>query len=82
MQIVRLYFDQPFMVIETTIGPIDISDNLGKEVISRFYTGLTSSSDGAATWWTDSQGGEMQQRILNERASFQVNVTEQIGGAR
>jgi hypothetical protein len=31
-QTVRLYADQPFLEFEYTIGPIDISDDRGKEV--------------------------------------------------
>lgn len=81
MQVVRLYADAPHLVMESTIGPIDISDNLGKEVISRFYTSLNTTNNGTATWFADSMGGEMQMRLLNQRLSFQVNVTEQIGGA-
>jgi lysosomal alpha-mannosidase len=37
-QIVRLYADQPFLEFEYTIGPIDIADGLGKEVITRYAT--------------------------------------------
>ncbi len=38
--------------LETTIGPIDISDGNGKEVFSRFTSQLKTTS----TWYTDSEG--------------------------
>jgi lysosomal alpha-mannosidase len=77
VQTVRLYADQPFLEFEYTIGPIDISDNRGKEVITRYTTrGLRTDS----TWYTDSQGQEMQKRRYNFRPTWPLNVTEPVAG--
>jgi hypothetical protein len=43
--------DFPYLEIETTIGPIDVSDFNGKEVTMRFNTSLYTN----ASWWTDAQ---------------------------
>jgi len=76
-QIVRLYADQPFLEFEYTIGPIDIADGLGKEVITRYATrGFPTDK----TWYTDSQGLEMQQRRYNFRPTWSLNVTEPVAG--
>jgi lysosomal alpha-mannosidase len=76
-QTVRLYADQPFLEFEYTIGPIDISDNRGKEVITRYATrGFSTDS----TWYTDSQGQEMQKRRYNYRPTWPLNVTEPVAG--
>jgi hypothetical protein len=48
----------------------------GKEIISRFSTNI--SSDGYL--YTDSNGREMQQRLLNYRPTWKLNVTEPVAG--
>lgn len=100
-QTVRLYADQPFLEFEYTIGPINISDDRGKEVwttgllcvrngilsrhtahygpqvITRYATrGFSTDS----TWYTDSQGQEMQKRRYNYRPTWPLNVTEPVAG--
>ena len=51
-QIVRLRKGSPAVEIEWTVGPIPIDDSLGKEVISRFESSLSSDK----TISTDSNG--------------------------
>ena len=75
-QVVRLYQGGKFVEFEYTIGPIPFADGFGKEVISRFDTSLASN----ATWWTDANGREMQQRIKNYRATWDLNITEPVAG--
>uniref|UniRef100_A0A1X7VJH7 Alpha-mannosidase n=1 Tax=Amphimedon queenslandica TaxID=400682 RepID=A0A1X7VJH7_AMPQE len=58
-QVVRLYKNKPSIELEYTIGPIDIKDNLGKEVISRFSTNFKTKS----TFYTDSNGRETIKRM-------------------
>jgi lysosomal alpha-mannosidase len=48
-----------FLEIEAQIGPVDISDGLGKEVFTRFTTNLDSNG----TLYTDSEG-EISPKIL------------------
>lgn len=62
--------------IESTVGPIDISDEQGKEVISRFSTNLASNK----TWFSDSNGLEMQERRLNFRFQFDALIQEPVSG--
>ncbi|CAI8041735.1 Alpha-mannosidase [Geodia barretti] len=58
-QTVKLYSNLPIAIFEYTIGPIPYEDKVGKEVVSRFTTDLKSN----ATWYTDSNGREMQKRM-------------------
>jgi lysosomal alpha-mannosidase len=60
----------------TTVGPIPISDNLGKEVILR----LQSSLHTAKTFYSDSEGMEMQKRVLNYRPTWNVSIAEPVAG--
>eukprot|EP01133_Synstelium_polycarpum_P001460 gene1460-1693_t len=76
IQTFRLYADQDFLEIEETVGPIDISDGIGKEVISRWNTTLDTKN----TWYSDSNGMEMMERILNYRPSWNFTVVEPTSG--
>lgn len=62
--------------LETTIGPIDVSDLNGKEVFMRFDSPIET----AAEWYTDSEGGEMQLRVRNYRSSFPFVNLEPVAG--
>lgn len=62
-QVVRLYQGAQHVEFESTIGPIDISDHRGKEVIIRFTSDVNSNG----TFSTDSEGQEMLDRVLNGR---------------
>jgi len=75
-QTVRLYANSPHLELEHTVGPIDISDNLGKEVVTRYSTRLATQS----VWYTDSEGQEMQYRKRNYRPTWPLNVTEPVAG--
>jgi lysosomal alpha-mannosidase len=52
----------------------DFSDNVGKEIISRFK--LDFLSDGL--FYTDSNGREMLERKRNFRPTWSVNITEPV----
>ena len=73
---VRLYKDLPFIEIVSKIGPIDISDGMGKEVIHRYTTSVNSGSD----WYTDSSWEEMMLRRRNHRFSWTYNMTNPVAG--
>ncbi|EFA84943.1 alpha-mannosidase [Heterostelium album PN500] len=71
IQVFRLYTNVDYLEVEETVGPIDIADGLGKEVITRFNTSLNTNN----TWYSDSNGMEMVQRIIDYRFSWEyVNV--------
>ncbi|EGG20517.1 alpha-mannosidase [Cavenderia fasciculata] len=74
IQIFRLYDGVPYLEIEETVGPIDISDGIGKEVITQWNTSLNTKQ----TWWTDSNGQEMQERVYNFRDTWDLNVTQPV----
>eukprot|EP00039_Didymoeca_costata_P021504 m.344721 g.344721 ORF g.344721 m.344721 type:complete len:1047 (-) comp25011_c0_seq1:126-3266(-) len=67
-----------------TVGPIPLTASgntaseavSGKEVISRFESGIQSGK----VWYSDSNGREMQRRELNFRPSWEFNQTESIAG--
>ena len=44
-----------------TVGPIDVSDSIGKEVVARLQCGIASAS----ALFTDSNGREMMRRLRN-----------------
>ena len=75
-QTIRLYNDSKTLSFEWIVGPIDISDGIGKEVITRFTTDLSSNS----TFYTDSNGREVLTRTRNYRASWPFNQTESVSG--
>jgi alpha-mannosidase len=57
-----------YVEVEFSVGSVPIDDSLGKEIITRFTTGVASN----LTVYTDSNGREMQQRIYNVRLSRRV----------
>jgi len=72
----RLYPDTEYVEVEYEIGPIPFKDGLGREVITRFDTDIDSD----ATWFTDANGREFQERIRNYRETWKYNNTEPISG--
>lgn len=75
-QVVRLYAGQDYIEIEDVIGPVDISDKLGKEIITKYTTNLNTQN----TWYSDSNGIELLQRKLNYRPSWNFTVEEPVAG--
>lgn len=71
-QVVRLYHNATALELEYTIGPVPIADGLGKEVVSRLDTDISSGE----LFSTDANGFEMAERIRNHRATFKLNLTE------
>jgi lysosomal alpha-mannosidase len=72
-QVIRLYAGENHLEVEATVGPIDISDNFGKEVISRFSTNLNNKG----IFYTDSEGMEFEKRTRNYRP-WPYNITEPV----
>jgi hypothetical protein len=63
---------------EWTVGAIPIDDSNGKEVVMRFTAGAAwaNSSGSPPILWSDSNGLEMQQRVLNRRPSWNSTAWE------
>lgn len=69
-QTVRIAQGEEFIEFEFQTGQIPISDAVGKELITKFSTSIKSK----ATWYTDSNGREFQQRIV---LSFLLSILTQ-----
>ncbi|XP_029413237.1 lysosomal alpha-mannosidase isoform X2 [Nannospalax galili] len=75
-QVVRLYQGQRHLELEWTVGPIPVEDGWGKEVISRFKTGLKTKGQ----FYTDSNGREILKRRRDYRPTWRLNQTEPVAG--
>ena len=75
-QTIRLYQDSQHLEFEWQIGPIDVQDNVGKEVVTKFQTNLNSNS----LFYTDSNGREMLTRKRNYRPTWPLQQTEYVAG--
>ena len=75
-QIIRLTQGSPIVEFEYTVGHIPVDDNQGKEIISRFTTGIDSQS----TFYTDSNGREFVKRVRNYRPTWNYTTTEVTAG--
>ena len=73
-QVVRVYKTEKFVEFEWLVGPIPIDDNVGKEIVSRFYTVM--KTDGI--FYTDSNGREMLKRKRNHRETWKLDSKEPV----
>lgn len=62
--------------IETFVSSIDVSDSIGKEVVLLIKTNIENNK----TFYTDSNGMEMQKRILNYRPTWNLTVHQPVAG--
>lgn len=74
-QVIRLYKDEEYVEFDWVVGPIPVKDGIGKEVITRFHADLTTNS-----FYTDANGREIKQRILNYRPTWDLNLSEPVAG--
>ncbi|CRK93801.1 CLUMA_CG007329, isoform A [Clunio marinus] len=75
-QVVRVYKNEKFIEFEWLVGPIPVNDNIGKEIVSRFFTVMKSGG----AFYTDSNGREMLKRQRNHRDTWKLSLKEQIAG--
>ncbi|XP_034666347.1 lysosomal alpha-mannosidase isoform X1 [Drosophila subobscura] len=75
-QVVRVYRTRSYAEFEWLVGPIPVDDNVGKEVITRFTSGIES----AGTFYTDSNGREMIKRRRNQRDTWNLKLNEEVSG--
>ncbi|XP_066143340.1 lysosomal alpha-mannosidase-like [Euwallacea fornicatus] len=71
-QIIRVYKGQNYIEFDWLVGPLNVSDGNGIEVISRFTVEDFKNNE---TFYTDSNGREMIERKLNYRPTFTYNST-------
>jgi lysosomal alpha-mannosidase len=78
VQKISLYNNNPAAIeFEWTVGPIPVDDKQGKEVIIRFnQTDIASN----ATWYTDSNGREFQERVRSFRPTWKWVPTQPVAG--
>lgn len=62
--------------IETYLHSINTDDYRGKEIVLLIDTGILSGN----TFYTDSNGLELQERILNYRPTWKLTVNEPVSG--
>jgi hypothetical protein len=72
----RIILQKDTFDIEFTVNGIDISDGLGKELVLRLKTTIQNG----ITFYTDSNGREMQQRQINTRKYYPFTQTEPVAG--
>ncbi|XP_056018882.1 lysosomal alpha-mannosidase-like isoform X2 [Ostrea edulis] len=73
-QVVRLYDQANYAELEWTVGPIPVSDGLGKEVITKYSTGLQTNG----VFYTDANGREILKRTRNHRDTWKFKTSEPI----
>ncbi len=78
-QTVRLWAGASHATFQSDIGPIDISDNWGKELVT-VYNVPTSTINNNGTWKTDSNGRDSIVRKRNYRSSWNYTVNEPVAG--
>ncbi|CAG2167933.1 unnamed protein product [Oppiella nova] len=76
-QVIRVHRDRDYVEFDYVCGPIPVlSDGVGKEIIARFATNLTTN----AVFYTDSNGRQLMRRERNRRPTWPLTVTEPIAG--
>ncbi|XP_033225890.1 lysosomal alpha-mannosidase-like [Belonocnema kinseyi] len=76
-QVVRVYADDERIEFNWLVGPIDINDKIGKEIITKYTTDLRSNGE----FLTDSNGREMLERKRKVRQStWNSEFSETVAG--
>ncbi|KAH8341301.1 hypothetical protein KR059_002196, partial [Drosophila kikkawai] len=75
-QVIRIYEDINRVEFEWLVGPIPADDEVGKEIITRFTSEISSKGK----FYTDSNGREMLERERNQREAFDPDMSEAISG--
>ncbi|XP_033165515.1 lysosomal alpha-mannosidase isoform X2 [Drosophila mauritiana] len=72
-QVIRIYEDVNRVEFEWLVGPVPIDDELGKEIVTIFKSGISSGG----VFYTDSNGREMMKREKDKREDFSPDLSEQ-----
>lgn len=75
-QIIRVYQENDYIEFDWMVGPIPINDEIGKEVVSRFYSKIRNND----TFYTDSNGRQMIKRVRNHRDTWNIQIEEKVAG--
>ena len=74
-QVIRVYPTDPDVEFEWLVGPIPISDGIGKEIITTYTSPSLDTKD---TFYTDSNGRQMMERVKDVRPTWQLDKTEPV----
>ncbi|KAJ8705045.1 hypothetical protein PYW08_012365 [Mythimna loreyi] len=72
----KLYDSLNFIETEWIVGPIPITDDLGKEYIIKYETNIINNGE----FYTDSNGRQMLKRKLDFRPQWNLSLAEPIPG--
>ena len=75
-QTMRLLDNKNYIEVEYTVGPIPINDGIGKEVVTRFSSGIQNNG----VFFTDSNAREFQRRVRSFRPTWTLSETEPVAG--
>jgi len=73
-QTVRIYPNEDYIEFDWVIGPIPDTDQIGKEVITRFDSNLTTNG----LFYTDANGRQILERKRNFKPTFNFTATEPV----
>lgn len=75
-QVTRVAKDSDFVEIEWTVGPVPTDDGIGKEVVTKFDTDISSGNK----FYTDSNGREFLERTIDYRPTWDLEVFQPVAG--
>ena len=75
-QVVRVYNDDDVVVFDWVVGPIPVNDTIGKEIILKYETNLTTNNE----FYTDANGRQVLKRVINYRPTWDYIITEPVSG--
>ncbi|CAG2178719.1 unnamed protein product, partial [Oppiella nova] len=75
-QVIRISENSDVIELDFTVGPIPVDDKIGKEIISRWETNLTTNG----LFYTDANGRQLLERKRDFRPTWKLTVNEEIAG--
>ena len=75
-QIARASSGQSYIEFEYTVGPIPIHDGLGKEIVTRYSSGIENNG----VFYTDSNGREFIKRERSKRGTWPLEEFQPVAG--
>ena len=75
-QVIRVYKDEDFVLFDWVVGPIPVTDKIGKEIILKYDSSLKTKG----TFYTDANGRQLVKRQKDHRDTWKHNVTEPVSG--
>ncbi|CAG2170825.1 unnamed protein product [Oppiella nova] len=75
-QVIRISENSDVIELDFTVGPIPVDNKIGKEIISRWETNLTTNG----LFYTDANGRQLLERKRDFRPTWKLTVNEEIAG--